>query len=157
MAGSSGWTVERSRAASLLSSESFPGFPGEPGPVILVVDDDPVLLQLFKLVFQRSGFQVLTANSGRDAINIYQSCHETIDLVLLDVCMPGQDGPSTLRKLQRINSSILACFISGHSPDYTPQELLDRGAIRFFPKPYPTDKLTREIHSILGNRLAAAQ
>jgi CheY-like chemotaxis protein len=112
-----------------------------------------MLLKLYALVFQRGKFRVYTATSGQEAVAIYRAHARHIDMVLLDVCMPGLDGPATLRQLQQINPDLLVCFISGNTEDHAPDDLLRQGGLRLFPKPYPIDDLTREITSLLPSRL----
>jgi len=112
-------------------------------PVILIVDDDSLLLNLLNVVFQRKGFVVRLASHGQEALRLYQQEHATIDVVLLDVCMPGLDGPQTLQEMERIHPGVAACFMSGFTGQYTPQDLLQRGARQFFAKPFRMEEITQ--------------
>jgi CheY-like chemotaxis protein len=105
-------------------------------PGILVVDDDVMLLRLLDAVFSRQGFAVWTATAGARAIDVYRQNQQAISLVLLDVCMPAMDGPQTLRELRRINPDVRACFMSGFTARYVPEELMSVGGLRFIEKPF---------------------
>jgi CheY-like chemotaxis protein len=104
-------------------------------PGILIADDKVLILTLLKFELQSRGFKVWLAVDGDDAVALYRSHRDEIDLVLLDVHMPGLDGPRTLEALQRINPDIVACFMAGNANIYTEEDLLDRGATWVFGKP----------------------
>jgi DNA-binding NtrC family response regulator len=123
--------------------------PGE-SPGILIVDDDHTVLRLLELVLQRQGFQVFRTTSGREAASLYQAHQEQIQVALLDVCMPDLDGPQTLEQLRRIQPGIIACFMSGNTGMYTPQDLLQMGAVQFFAKPFRLDELAQALAQLVG-------
>jgi two-component system, OmpR family, response regulator len=110
-------------------------------PGILVVDDDPMLLGLLHTVLARQGFRVWTCAGGEEALTTYLRIQADIAVVLLDVCMPGLDGPATLAELRRIDPGVRACFMSGHTGAYSVEELLALGALRFFDKPFQIQPL----------------
>ncbi len=105
-------------------------------PGILVVDDDTTLLRLLRTVFTRRGFAVWTAGDGKTALELYRQNRHAVSLVLLDVCMPGLDGPQTLAELRRIDPAVLACFMSGFTNKYSHDELLSGGAMPCIEKPF---------------------
>src|SRR5438034_3072922 len=96
---------------------------------ILVVDDQMCLRHLLGIGLRQQGFAVWLAASGREALDVYQGHHETIDVVLMDVCMPGLDGPKTLVALQELDPQIRCCFISGSLDDYAADRLQKLGAV----------------------------
>jgi CheY-like chemotaxis protein len=109
-------------------------------PGILIADDMGLILTLLKLELESRGFNAWLAVDGDDAIDLYRKYRDEIDLVLLDVQMPGLDGPHTLEALRRLNPDVVACFMSGDLGIYTEEELLARGAARVFRKPFrPVD------------------
>lgn len=110
--------------------------PASCAPGVLVVDDDPMLRTLLKTILLRQGFRVWDCPSGEDALAVYLRYQKDIAVVLLDVCMPGLDGPGTLAALRRIDPGVRACFISGYTGSYTIEDLLGMGALRFFEKPF---------------------
>jgi len=114
-------------------------------PGVLVVDDDPFLLALLRTVLERHGFEVHAAASGEQAIDLYRRNHDTLSLALLDVCMPGLDGPHTLAELRRIDPSLRACFMSGHTGKYGADDLRASGMLQFFDKPFAINHLAEEL------------
>ena len=65
-------------------------------PVVLIVDDDPFLLDVVRRVLVRGGYAVKVANCGSEAVDAYRSCAEQIFAVVLDMQMPEMDGVDTL-------------------------------------------------------------
>jgi CheY-like chemotaxis protein len=114
-------------------------------PGILVVDDDRILLRLLSSVFARQGFAVWTAADGATAIDLYRRHQQAISVVLLDVCMPEMDGLQTLRELRRINPSVRACFMSGFTGKYVPEELRSAGGLFLVEKPFEVLPLAEQM------------
>jgi CheY-like chemotaxis protein len=121
-------------------------------PVVLVVDDEPAILGLLALVLRQAGFDVVTAGSGPEAVAAFHGTRGGIDLVLLDVQMPKPwDGPRTLTNLQQLDPAVRAAFMSGSTGEYPSADLLARGALRVFAKPFPTlAELTSELLVLVG-------
>jgi CheY-like chemotaxis protein len=128
------------------TTQPSPPVPESPG--ILVVDDDQMLLSLLKTVLQRQGFTVWLAATGHAAVDLYRRNQERITVVLLDVRMPGMDGPQTLAELRQINPLLACCFMSGHTGDYSADDLENLGALRCFDKPFRTQELAQELWQI---------
>jgi CheY-like chemotaxis protein len=112
---------------------------------VLVVDDDHLVRILVQLGLERDGVDVWLAADGREATRLYRAHRESITVVLLDVHMPGPDGPATLDALRGLNPDVLVCFMSGDTGDYDPQELLRRGAARIIAKPFPINQLANDL------------
>lgn len=110
-------------------------------PGLLVVDDDTLTLRLLKVGLSRNGFEIWLAGSGEEALACFREHHREIDLVLLDVYMPDQDGPRTLRALQQIDPEVRCGFMTGNYGDYSLHELRQMGAVCFFAKPVDLPKL----------------
>ncbi len=109
---------------------------------ILVVDDDPSLLGILATKLRLHGFKVWVAGHGAQAIATYQKYRQEISLVLLDVLMPGMDGPGTLAALQRLCPALRVCFMTESPAPYTEQALLEMGATRVFRKPLHVAEIT---------------
>src|SRR5262249_22969715 len=95
-----------------------------------------MLLTLLNTVLQRQGFRVWLASTGSAALEVYQRQQSRIGVVLLDVRMPGLDGPQTLAELRRLNPDLACCFMSGHTGAYSDEDLLRLGAVCCFAKPF---------------------
>jgi CheY-like chemotaxis protein len=107
---------------------------GRPG--VLVVDDEHMVRALVQLGLERSGFDVWLASGGREAIQLYREHRDSIAVVLLDVRMPGLDGPQTLEALREMNPAVRACFMSGDMGAYGPEGQRQRGAACVVAKPF---------------------
>jgi two-component system cell cycle sensor histidine kinase/response regulator CckA len=119
---------------SAATALAFPSIVRNPG--ILIADDMGCILTLLKFELEPLGFNVWLAVDGNDALDLYQQHRDEIDLVLLDVQMPGLDGVQTLAHIQRLDPDVIACFMTGNAGIYTNQELLERGAACVFAKPF---------------------
>jgi two-component system, cell cycle sensor histidine kinase and response regulator CckA len=95
------------------------------------------------------GYTVLTAQSGQEAIEIYQSRREDIDLVILDLIMPGMSSTSTFDELKEIDPEIDVLLSSGHGADGQAQAILQRGCRGFIQKPFTLGQLSWKLHEIL--------
>jgi len=86
---------------------------------ILLVDDDEILIEVDSGdPGDSAGYQVLTAFNGREAIEIYEAWEGDIDLVMLDMIMPGMGGAETFRKLRDMDPQVSVIIVSGYSlPD----------------------------------------
>jgi DNA-binding NtrC family response regulator len=105
-------------------------------PGVLVVDDEQMVRDLLQVALGPRGFEVWVAAGGAEALEVYQRHRNDIALVLLDVRMPGLDGPQTLCALQQVDPAVRCCFMSGDLDGYEPADLLKRGALLLFPKPF---------------------
>ena len=129
-----------------------PATPGSMVPggdeVILLVDDEASLRDLGQEILSRYGYQVLPASSGEEALEIYRQ-QEVIDLVILDVSMPGMGGGKCLTELLKINPGARVIISSGYSLDGPIQEILSSGASGFVAKPFSISNLLITIRQVL--------
>jgi two-component system OmpR family response regulator len=119
-------------------------------PVVLVVDDVDAVREVICAGLRRHGFEVREAGSGRDAIELY---HELLQqdrdvTVLLDVQMPGLDGPLVLAALRAMDPGVRAYFMTGNPGRYDEDELLAMGGCRVFPKPFPVAAAAAEFRGV---------
>lgn len=91
---------------------SEPAAPPRP-PAVLLVDDEPFIRDVVSRGLSRHGFRVLTAAGGLEAVELYRRQHDAIDLVLLDLVMPGLDGRATLAALEEVDPGVRCCILSG--------------------------------------------
>jgi CheY-like chemotaxis protein len=104
-------------------------------PSVLVVDDEEPVGVMLDMMLKRFGCGVRVARTGAEAA-AHLRADETIALVLLDVRMPGLDGPETLRLLQTIRPQVPCCFMTGDSGKYTDPDLRSRGVLDVLWKPF---------------------
>ena len=117
---------------------------------ILIVDDEKVVLDVEALMLQKMGFNTLTANSPEKAYQIYEVEKDNIDLVILDMIMPGDNGAVAYQKLKRINSGIKVLVSSGFWKDINVKEILNDRQNNFIQKPFKFDELNEKVDSILS-------
>jgi CheY-like chemotaxis protein len=110
---------------------------------ILVADDEKCVRDVLDCGMRHQGFEVWLAADGREALDLYRRHSEAIDVVLLDVRMPGRDGPQTLTALQELNPQVRCCLMSGDLGEYTENGLLDLGAVMVIPKPFRLAEVTQ--------------
>jgi CheY-like chemotaxis protein len=119
-------------------------------PGILIADDMGLILTLLKLELEPRGFNVWLAVDGDDALDLYRRHRRQIDLVLLEVQMPGLDGPQTLDALQQFNPDVVACFMNGNPSIYTEEDLLELGAVCVFNKPWRPAEVAHCLQSLVS-------
>jgi signal transduction histidine kinase/CheY-like chemotaxis protein len=117
--------------------------------VILVVDDDDYILQAVYVALESYGYSVLLANSGAAAIRIFEEKNEQIDLVLLDMLMPGMGGEEAFEALRAIRPDVKVLLSTGFAPDEAAQRFTDEGLAGFLRKPYDPDQLAGEVQRII--------
>ena len=117
---------------------------------ILLVEDNPALEQIARRILVRYGFTVLSATSADEAVRVSRSHAGTIDLLLSDVVMPGQSGPSlaTLLKTERPEMRVL--HMSGYTDDAVVRHGALSGTAAFLQKPFTPEGLSRKIQEVLS-------
>ncbi len=102
---------------------------------VLVVDDDGQARRSLDQLLAANGYAVLTAADGGEALRLLRQRGNEIGLALVDVLMPGADGPAVLAALRQLRPGLPACFLSSVGCGYTEAELLARGAAAVLDKP----------------------
>jgi PAS domain S-box-containing protein len=118
--------------------------------MILIVDDEKESLKAEELLLKELGYEVLQAKSGKEAIEIYKKNMEKLQLVTLDVIMPGMSGKDTYEQLKQINPDVKVLLISGYSPNRQVEELMDLGCNGFLQKPFDVFHLSQKISDVLN-------
>ncbi len=121
---------------------------------ILLVDDEKSILDTGRDTLSLYGYKILTAENGEQTIEIYQSQMENIQLVILDLIMPGQGGKKCLSDLIAINPKVKVLMTSGYSSSQKIEELIQSGAAGFISKPYRPDDLLFTIRNIIDKDLS---
>lgn len=113
---------------------------------ILLVDDDPDIRFLLKLILQKEGFNVFFAENGRQALETWQKI--PLDLILLDVIMPKLNGYEICRQI-RLVSSIPIIFLTAMEAEQDVVDGFDVGAYDYILKPFRLKELVARIHAVL--------
>jgi anti-anti-sigma factor len=114
-------------------------------PGVLIADDDAVVRNVLEASLRKRGFTVRLADDGRLALQLYKQHHETIDVVLLDVRMPGLNGPETLVAIKGHFPAVRACFMTKGDGPQGDAGLLRLGARRVFRMPLALDDVVRTV------------
>ncbi len=99
----------------------------------------------------RLGHKVFLAASGTEAVSIYQEQSEKIDLVILDMIMPGMSGAETFEKLKAIDPTVNVLLSSGYSLNGQAAAILNRGCRGFIQKPFTIEQLSQKIREIIAS------
>jgi nitrogen-specific signal transduction histidine kinase/CheY-like chemotaxis protein len=109
---------------------------------VLVVDDEPMVLAFAREGLTRLGYQVLTAVDGRQACEVFASHSDQVNIVLLDLVMPGITGLETCRRLREINPNLKVILSSGYTSVEVVHDARLAGALGFIGKPYSLEELS---------------
>ena len=119
---------------------------------ILVVDDETSVRALATQTLQRLGYKVLAAHSGESALAIYRAHKGQVDLVVLDLGMPGMGGHRCLRELIKIDPGARVVIASGYSDGSHEEASLEAGAMGFIGKPYELKDLAAQVRTYLDKK-----
>jgi CheY-like chemotaxis protein len=115
---------------------------------ILLVDDEKPILSLGKEILTSFGYRVLTAPDGEEALKLYKQHERAIDLVILDLIMPGMGGRRCMEALLKVNPGIKMIVASGHSNDPHAQEVIEKWSRGFIQKPYEVEVMLNVIRDV---------
>jgi len=119
--------------------------------VILVAEDNTEVRQLTKEVLEESGYTVLEARDGWDAIEKFTQNKDTINLVILDVVMPKKNGKEAYNEIRKIREDVKALFTSGYTGDIVLGKGIENNAFNFIPKPLSPIDLLKKVRVVLDN------
>jgi PAS domain S-box-containing protein len=116
---------------------------------ILIVDDEPVILELGAIMLHKHGYEVTKCLSPLEAIAFYRDNWQTIDLVILDMIMPEMGGRDLFKALLEINPAIKAVLASGFSLNGEAQAIMALGIRAFIQKPFSLQEITQTVNNLL--------
>ncbi|MEW6266332.1 MAG: response regulator [Thermodesulfobacteriota bacterium] len=119
---------------------------------ILLVDDEAAVINTATEILESRGYTVLAADSGEKALEVYRAQDRDIDLVVLDLGMPGIGGRRCLEELIKLNPAVKVIIASGYALTGVARETVEKGAKGFIGKPYRLVNLLRQVREVLdGN------
>jgi len=119
---------------------------------ILLVDDEDVIIDVCKEILKALGYKVLIASGGIKALEIYKKNKDKINIVILDMIMPGVGGGEAYDRMKEINPDIKVLLSSGYSIDGQAADILKRGCNGFIQKPFNMKQLAEKIREILDKK-----
>ncbi len=112
---------------------------------LLVIDDEECVRGYLANALPTLGYTVWTCESGLEAIDYYRDHHQEVDLVILDLIMPGMGGPATFEALRRIDPETPVLILSGLGDSEATEAMLARGALAVLNKPFRLTMLSRTV------------
>jgi two-component system, cell cycle sensor histidine kinase and response regulator CckA len=119
------------------------------GRTVLVIDDEDIIGEMASDMLSSIGFKVKTAKNGFEGLNLYEKYEKSIDLVLLDLIMPGMDGATCFKKMLEINPEVKVIVSSGMGEQERKNQLLKMGIVGYLEKPYSMKGIAKIIEEIL--------
>ena len=118
---------------------------------IMVVDNEPDIVDLTRTVLKLGGYNVVTANSGEECLRLLEK--EKVDLVLLDIMMPGMSGWDVFNRIKKKSPKVKVAFMSVlEISDKRKQVLLDEGLADYIMKPFDKETLLGRVDNILKDK-----
>ncbi|MCU1349512.1 MAG: Response regulator of zinc sigma-54-dependent two-component system [Acidobacteria bacterium] len=117
---------------------------------ILIIDDEEVLRDVLDAVLRREGFDVVLASSGEEGLNVLDG--EEIDLVILDIMLPGISGIDTLRSIRVSTPHLPVIVITAFSTIEGAIEAMKHGAFHYIPKPFKNEEVVLTVNKALEQR-----
>lgn len=136
--------------ASFLRPKTITEMP-RPKQSILVVDDEQMALVLIKRLLTEAGFQVVTAQSGFECLDIFRKQPHAFQLVLLDLTMPFMDGEETFQRLREIRTDIPVVLCTGFIKPDRLERMMAAGVAGFLRKPLAPDEIVEHVRGVLAS------
>ncbi len=119
---------------------------------LLLVDDEEIILDVGREMFEVMGYTVLTAGGGKEALELFGAHKDAIDLVILDMIMPDVVGGEIYDGLKGMNPGVKVLLSSGYSLEGQASEIIARGCDGFIQKPFDIKEVSHKIRDVLGAR-----
>lgn len=116
---------------------------------ILLVDDEEIIVEVGQALLEELGYRVIVARGGEQAVEYMQHKGKEIELVILDLIMPGMDGGETFDRLREMYPSLPVILSSGYSFNGQATQIIRRGCNGFLQKPFTLPQLSQKIRTIL--------
>lgn len=118
--------------------------------LILVVDDEPEILERAGTMLEEEDYRIILAKDGFEALQVYGQLAQKISLIILDFFLPVMDGDAVFDELKAINPKVQVVLSSGFAEQTKLGSMLARGLCGFIPKPYTSEKLIEQVRSIIA-------
>jgi PAS domain S-box-containing protein len=118
---------------------------------VLLVDDEEIILEVASELLQELGYRTCMARNGLEAVETYLNHQDEIDVVILDMIMPGMSGGETYDKIRQINPEVKTLLASGYSLDDRASQILRCGCNGFIQKPFNLEELSCKLREVLDN------
>jgi PAS domain S-box-containing protein len=120
------------------------------GALLMIVDDEASVRRFARAALERLGYEVLEAEDGKRAVELFRLHEERVALVILDMTMPEMSGEDAFREMRRLRPSVRVLLSSGYNEQEVTSRFADKGLAGFLQKPYRVAELQRAVASLLG-------
>ena len=124
---------------------------------ILLIDDEELIIDVGKAMLEKLGYRVVICMGGQEAVKVITNMAEEIDLVILDMIMPGLDGGSTFDCIRRIQPDMPVLLSSGYAINGHADKIMRKGCNGFIQKPYRISELSQKIRKVLDEAKVKTQ
>ena len=115
---------------------------------VLIVEDEPNIASFVKLELEHEGFETETAQTGREAVTIFEAHPDVFSIVLLDIMLPELNGLEVLRRIRKV-SKVPVILVTARGETFDKVNGLDAGADDYISKPFAIEELLARIRSVL--------
>jgi two-component system cell cycle sensor histidine kinase/response regulator CckA len=119
---------------------------------VLLVDDEETIVEVIEKALLLTGYKVLVARGGEEAVQVFKKNRERIDIVILDMIMPGMGGGKVFDALRAIQPGVKVVLSSGYSIDGEASQIMARGCNGFIQKPFGIKELSQKIREVMGEK-----
>jgi two-component system cell cycle sensor histidine kinase/response regulator CckA len=119
---------------------------------VFLVDDEETIIEVMEKALLLTGFKVLVARGGEEAVEVFKKNRERIDIVILDMIMPGMGGGKVFDALRAIQPGVKVVLSSGYSIDGEASQIMARGCNGFIQKPFGIKELSQKIREVMGEK-----
>ncbi len=120
--------------------------------VVLLADDEDIVRRVGEAVLRRHGFEVKTANDGREALEVFRRHRGGIDLIVLDMMMPVMSGEDALKEIRALDDTVPVIVCSGFNEVEVIRRFTSERVGAFLQKPYTASVLVEKVREIMGRR-----
>lgn len=120
-----------------------------PKGVILLVDDDEIVLEVGGKMLRHIGYEVLKARDGEEAIAVFAKHQDMVDVIILDMRLPGMNGATVFEQLRKINSNTRVLLASGYFDNHLSGVILDQNCNDFIQKPFDFKQLRQKLEKLM--------
>ena len=118
--------------------------------LVLVIDDEEAVREAVADILQYEGVKVITAVDGENGLTTFNTYKDDVDLILLDLSMPGMSGAETYQAIKKIDPEVKIIISSGYDEEDAEKTFLRQGATGFLQKPYKMNHLVTKVREYLG-------
>jgi CheY-like chemotaxis protein len=120
---------------------------------VLLIDDEEMIIDVGCGLLGELGYTVIPARSGQEALDVYRERHADIDIVVMDMIMPGMGGGETFDRLREIDPRVKVLLSSGYSINGQATQIMERGCDGFIQKPFTLQQLSAKLRQILDDKM----